>query len=72
MSENLNRSREAVRRTGGATKYLLALSMLLMFALAAAFAHLSNRQNALQDSIREDALWAVYQFDREARSLPSR
>jgi len=69
LSENLVRSREAVRKTGGATKYLLALSVLLMFALAAAFTHLSNRQNALQDSIREDALWAVYQFDRESRTL---
>lgn len=69
MSENLVRSRDAVRQTGGATKYLLALSVLLMFALAGVFAHLSNRQNTLQDSIREDALWAVYQFDRESRTL---
>ena len=59
MSENLVRSREAVRQTGGATRYLLALSVVLMFALAGVFTHLSNRQNALQDSIREDALWAV-------------
>ena len=69
MSENLVRSREAVRQTGGATRYLLALSVVLMFALAGVFTHLSNRQNALQDSIREDALWAVYQFDRESRTL---
>ena len=69
MSENLTRSRDAVRKTGGATKYLLGLSVALMFALAGVFAHLSNRQNALQDSIREDALWAVYQFDRESRTL---
>lgn len=69
MNEKLFTSRDAVRQTGGATKYLLALSVLLMFALAGVFAHLSNRQNTLQDSIREDALWAVYQFDRESRTL---
>jgi hypothetical protein len=69
LSENLTRSRDAVRKTGGATKYLLALSMILMFALAGVFAHLSNRQNTLRDGIREDALWAVYQLDRESRKL---
>ena len=69
MSESLARSREAVRKTGGATKYLLAVSVILMFTLAGVFAHLSKRQNTLQDSIREDALWAVYQFDRESRTL---
>jgi signal transduction histidine kinase/DNA-binding NarL/FixJ family response regulator/HPt (histidine-containing phosphotransfer) domain-containing protein len=65
-------SREAVRKAGRTTRYLIALSVGLMLALAGAFLHLSSRQNSLQDSIREDALWAVYQLDREARTLSER
>jgi signal transduction histidine kinase/DNA-binding NarL/FixJ family response regulator/HPt (histidine-containing phosphotransfer) domain-containing protein len=62
-------SREAVSRAGGATRYLIALSLGLMVALVGAFFHLSSRQKSMEDSIREDALWAVYQLDREARTL---
>jgi hypothetical protein len=60
-------SREAVRKAGRTTRFLIALSVGLTLALAGAFLYLSARQNSLQDSIREDALWAVYQLDRETR-----
>jgi len=69
LKPELIESREAVRRAGKATRYLIAVSVGLMLALGGAFAHLAARQNTLQDSIREDALWAVYQLDRESRSL---
>jgi signal transduction histidine kinase/HPt (histidine-containing phosphotransfer) domain-containing protein/ActR/RegA family two-component response regulator len=62
-------SRQAVRTAGLATNYLLGIAVVLMLALAAAYAYLSSRQQALQDGIREDALWAVYQLDRETRVL---
>lgn len=69
MTPALRESRQAVRRAGRATTFLVVLSAALMAMLVAMFAHLSERQKVLQDSIREDALWAVYQLDREARTL---
>lgn len=72
MKADFAASREAVRKAGRTTRYLIALSVGLMLALAGAFLHLSSRQNSLRDSIREDALWAVYQLDREARTLSER
>ncbi len=69
MRPDLHQRQEAVRRAGRATGFLLALSVAMLVALGAIFAYLIVRQNALQESIREDALWAVYQLDREARSL---
>ncbi|WP_027056235.1 hypothetical protein [Mesorhizobium erdmanii] len=69
MKPELIESREAVHNAGKATRYLIAVSIGLMVALGAAFAHLATRQNTLQDGIREDALWAVYQLDRESRTL---
>lgn len=72
MKADFAASRDAVRKAGRTTRYLIALSIGLMLALAGAFLHLSSRQTSLQNSIREDALWAVYQLDREARTLSER
>ena len=72
MKADFAASREAVRKAGRTTRFLIALSVGLTLALAGAFLYLSARQNSLQDSIREDALWAVYQLDREARTLSER
>ncbi|MBX3577041.1 MAG: response regulator [Rhizobiaceae bacterium] len=69
MTPALRESRQAVRRAGRATTFLVVVSAVLMALLIAMFAYLSERQQTLQDSIREDALWAVYQLDREARTL---
>jgi len=65
----LRESRKAVGRAGRATTFLVVLSATLMVVLVGTFAYLNERQKTLQDSIREDALWAVYQLDREARTL---
>jgi signal transduction histidine kinase/DNA-binding NarL/FixJ family response regulator len=69
VTPRLRESRTAVDRAGRATTVLVALSVVLMAVLLAMFAYLNERQKTLQDSIREDALWAVYQLDREARTL---
>ena len=69
MTPALRESRQAVKRAGRATTFLVVLSAAFMAMLVATFAYLSERQKNLQDSIREDALWAVYQLDREARTL---
>jgi two-component system, sensor histidine kinase len=68
----LQESRQAVRRAGKATTFLVVLSAMLMGVLVLTFTYLNMRQNELQDGIREDALWAVYQLDREARALAHR
>jgi two-component system, sensor histidine kinase len=65
----LRHSRRAIKRAGRETTFLVILSAVLMAVLVATFGYLYARQNALQDGIREDALWAVYQLDREARTL---
>lgn len=69
MTPLLRESRRTVRRAGRVTSFLVILSATLMAVLLVAFAYLSERQRTLQDSIREDALWAVYQLDRETRTL---
>lgn len=69
MTPALRDSRRALKRAGRETTFLVILSAALMAVLVATFAYLHARQNALQDGIREDALWAVYQLDREARTL---
>ncbi|NMD08073.1 MAG: response regulator, partial [Phyllobacteriaceae bacterium] len=48
---------------------LLVATAVLLVALGGIFAAINTRQNALRDSIREDVLWAIYQFDRETRTL---
>ncbi len=69
MTPALRESRRSVGRAERATRFLVALCVTLMALLVATFVYLSERQKDLQDSIREDALWAVYQLDREARTL---
>jgi signal transduction histidine kinase/ActR/RegA family two-component response regulator/HPt (histidine-containing phosphotransfer) domain-containing protein len=51
------------------TAGLIITSTLLLVIIAGAFTYLSQRQQGLQNSIREDALWAVYQLDREGRAM---
>ncbi|WP_294641186.1 ATP-binding protein, partial [uncultured Aureimonas sp.] len=69
MTPELDRGREMVRESSRATRALLATSLLLLGLLGAAYANLWMRQSDLEDGIREDALWAVYQMGREARTL---
>ena len=69
MSDPIARSQDAVKLASKAAKVLLISSAVLLLALAAIFATIIARQDSLRDSIREDRLWATYQFDREARTL---
>jgi two-component system, sensor histidine kinase len=69
LTTNLSISQEAVTRTGRASGLLLAASVLLLVTLGGIFTLLMIRQDTLRDSVREDALWAVYQLDRETRAL---
>ena len=69
MTPELARGQEIVERTARATWALIATSLFLIALLVGAYANLSVRQKDMQDSIREDALWAVYQTAREAKAL---
>ncbi|KQT55182.1 MULTISPECIES: ATP-binding protein [unclassified Aureimonas] len=69
MTPELAKGQDMVRRTTRSTWTLLATSLVLLGLLAAAYANLWTRQTDMQDGIREDALWAVYQLGREARTL---
>ncbi|PHP67342.1 hybrid sensor histidine kinase/response regulator [Zhengella mangrovi] len=69
MNASLAKSRWLVKHSGKTSRYLLAVTIILMVALAGLFLHISTRQDEMQSSIREDALWAVYQVDREATRL---
>ncbi|WP_139276095.1 ATP-binding protein [Pararhizobium antarcticum] len=46
-----------------------AFAVLLLVGLIFLFVDISRKYSALQDGIRENALWSVYQLDREARRL---
>ncbi|KQT85760.1 ATP-binding protein [Aurantimonas sp. Leaf443] len=69
MTPGLAVGREAVRRSTRATWLSLATSVLLLALLLAAYVNLADRSRSLQDGIREDALWAVYQIGRESGTL---
>ncbi|MGV8939712.1 MAG: ATP-binding protein [Allorhizobium sp.] len=60
---------DVIRDAGKTTLILQILSGLLLFVLILLFADISSRFRWLQDGIRENALWSVYQLDREARAL---
>ncbi|KQT58546.1 MULTISPECIES: ATP-binding protein [unclassified Aureimonas] len=69
MTPTLVGGKDEVVRTTRATWASLASSVILLALLLAAYANLAARSGDLQDGIREDALWAVYQVGRESASL---
>lgn len=62
-------SGDVIRRAGKATMVLQAFAVALLLGLVVLFADISHKYSALQDGVRENALWSVYQLDREARRL---
>lgn len=62
-------SGDIIRDAGKTTLILQVLSGILLFVLLMLFVDISSRFRYLQDGIREDALWSVYQLDREVRAL---
>jgi signal transduction histidine kinase/DNA-binding NarL/FixJ family response regulator len=63
------RTSEILRRAGKRTAILQAFSTVLLVILIYLYMDMSDRQAALQDGIRENAMWAVFQLDREAHDL---
>ena len=48
---------------------LVLLGVMLVVSVGVIFGLLVVRQNQMSDKVREDALWATYQLDREATKL---
>lgn len=53
----------------GATSVLIGLGIVLIAATAYLFTNLRDRQEAVLTSVREDAMWAVFQTHRETSRL---
>lgn len=65
----VNRSGDIMRKAGSTTVILQMLSAVLLFILIVLFVDTSRQFRVLQDGVRENAVWSVYQLDREARAL---
>lgn len=57
------------RTIGRMTSGLIGLGVVLIVATAYLFVNLRDRQQAIVESVREDAMWAVFQTHRESSRL---
>lgn len=69
MKNRVRHSGDVIRKASKTTAVLQLFSVGLLLGLAFLLADISNRYTTLQGGIRENALWSVYQLDREARRL---
>lgn len=69
MTAFANTSGDIIRNAGKTTLILQVLSGVLLFVLLMLFFDIASRFRYLQDGIRENAVWSVYQLDRESRAL---
>ena len=58
-----------IRKAGNATAVLQFFAVGLVVVLGTIYYDISNRYTTMQSGIRENAMWSVYQLDREARNL---
>lgn len=68
MNENARKNGDVIRRASKATAFLQLFATLLMVGLIYLLSGIYEKYEALQDGIRENTLWSVYQLDREAPS----
>lgn len=69
MRNQLEIGGKAVEQAARATKFVLVVQIFLVCTVLAIFSLLAKREGELHDAIREDAMWAVYQLDREVRAV---
>lgn len=60
---------EVIRRASRTTAALQIFAVVLLGFLVSIYIDISSRQSSLKDAIRENAMWSVYQLDREADEL---
>jgi len=58
-----------IRKAGKTTAVLQVLAIVLLGVLAYVYSDISKLYSSLENGIRENAMWSVYQLDREARRL---
>lgn len=69
MTTRLEKTSEILRRASIRTAVLQVFSALLLVVLIFLYKDMADRQAALQNGIHENAMWAVFQLDREAHEL---
>ena len=69
MTTGFSPDGSSIRTAGRRTLLLQGIAVVLTAILVLLFVDLSRRYRLLEDGIRENALWSVYQLDREARAL---
>ena len=69
MIKKAQHNGDVIRRVSKTTMILQVFSVVLLLGLAYLSVDVFRRYSTLQDGIRENALWSVYQLDREARRL---
>ena len=69
MTFSARSSGDIIRKASKATVVLQGFAVMLLVGLIFLFTDISQRYLSFQDGVRENALWSVYQLDREARRL---
>lgn len=69
MSNFNHETGKVLRRAGKLTVALQIFSGILLVILLFLYSDISSRQRSLRDGVRENAMWAVYQLDRETGKL---
>ncbi len=69
MTDQARRSGDVIRQVSTATVLLQGFAALLLLLLVLLLYEISNRYASLEDGIRENSLWSVFQLDRETRQL---
>ena len=69
MTTNLVADGAVFRKASKATAVLQIFAVMLLGVLAIVYSDISARYSSMQDGVRENAMWSVYQLDREARRL---
>lgn len=69
MSAGGDKISDILKRASLRAAVLQAFSVVLLVILIFVYKDMSDRQASLQNSIRENAMWAAFQLDREAHEL---
>jgi len=69
MTAPISHDDRSVVRIGRLAAGLQIVSAFLLIVLIGLYVSLYRQQDTLRDSVREDAIWSVYQLDRETRRL---
>lgn len=69
MNGLTDKTGEILRRAGKRTAALQVFSVVLLVILIFLYVDIAERQRSVRDGVRENAVWAVFQLDREVREL---